>query len=74
MNIFNFFVHTNNIGKTFPSPLHSEIKSVVALKDQFDAAVHDLRAKLGNDWTLDVDWVSFANNSKGFAACDVVCD
>jgi hypothetical protein len=43
----------------------AEIKSVKAAQDKVDAALHKLRAKCGNDWSIDVDWASFATYSKG---------
>lgn len=42
-----------------------EVKSFINAKADFDAAVHAVRTKLGNDWNLEVDWQATAENTKG---------
>jgi hypothetical protein len=42
-----------------------EVKSFKAAKAEFDTAVHNVRAKLGNDWDIEIDWASTATNTKG---------
>lgn len=51
-----------------------EIKSVQAAQAKLDEAVHALRAKLGNDWALDIDWVNFDLHSKDHGARSNVGD
>lgn len=46
----------------------AEIKSVVALNDQVASTLHDVRAKLGNGWSMSIDYVSFAEHTKGLGS------
>lgn len=42
----------------------AQVKSFKEHQDKIEQALHKLRAKCGNDWTLDIDWASFSTHTK----------